>query len=142
MLFTKMADYEAAFESVKNEKGAWIPLEQSLLLLNSSMLIVDNTILIDMPSKNIIDIYMDILKDNQKYLFDWQDDIGLSEENEDTMGKASAVVTMFNGILKLDGDSWVQFVQNFALDSSSYDAKYGEKLAMLFCTYSDDELEQ
>ena len=66
MLFTKMADYEAAFESVKNEKGAWIPLEQSLLLLNSSMLIVDNTILIDMPSKNIIDIYMDILKDNQK----------------------------------------------------------------------------
>ena len=142
MLFTKMADYEAAFESVKNEKGAWIPLEQSLLLLNSSMLIVDNTILIDMPSKNIIDIYMDILKENQKYLFDWQEDIGLSEENEDTMGKASAVVTMFNGLLDLDGDSWVQFVQSFALDSSSYDAKYGEKLAMLFCTYSDDELEQ
>ena len=142
MLFTKMVDYEAAFESVKNEKGAWIPLEQSLLLLNSSMLMVDNTILIDMPSKNIIDIYVDILKENQKYLFDWQDDIGLSEENEDTMGTASAVVTMFNGLLDLDGDSWVQFVQSFALDSSSYDAKYGEELAVLFCTYSDDELEQ
>ena len=143
MLFTQMVDsYEAPFETIKNENGVWIPLEYSLLLLNSSMLVVDNTILIDMPSKNIIDIYMDILKNNQTYLFDWQDDIGLSEENEDTMGKASFVVTMFSGLLDMDGDSWVQFVQNFALDSSAYDSKYGEEVAMLFCTYSDDELEQ
>lgn len=57
MLFTQMVDsYEAPFETIKNENGAWIPLEYSLLLLNSSMLVVDNTILIDMPSKNIIDI--------------------------------------------------------------------------------------
>ena len=77
MLFTQMADsYEAPFETIKNENGVWIPLEYSLLLLNSSMLVVDNTILIDMPSKNIIDIYMDVLKNNQTYLFDWQDDIG------------------------------------------------------------------
>ena len=77
MLFTQMADsYEAPFETIKNENGVWIPLEYSLLLLNSSMLVVDNTILIDMPSKNIIDIYMDVLKNNRTYLFDWQGDIG------------------------------------------------------------------
>lgn len=143
MLFTQMVDtYEAPFETIRNEKGVWIPLEYSLLLLNSSMLIVENTILIDMPSKNVIDIYVDILKNNQTYLFDWQDDIGLSEENEDTMGKASFVVTMFNGLLYGDGDSWVQFIQNFALDSSAYDSKYGEELARLFCTYSDNELKK
>ena len=46
MLFTQMADsYEAPFETIKNENGVWIPLEYSLLLLNSSMLVVDNTIL-------------------------------------------------------------------------------------------------
>lgn len=143
ILFTQMADsYEAPFETIKNENGVWIPLEYSLLLLNSSMLVVDNTILIDMPSKNIIDIYMDVLKNNQTYLFDWQDDIGISEKNEDTMGKASFVVTMFNGLLNMDGESWVQSIQNFALDSSAYDSKYSEELAMLFCTYSDDELQQ
>ena len=143
MLFTQMADsYEAPFETIKNENGVWIPLEYSLLLLNSSMLVVDNTILIDMPSKNIIDIYMDVLKNNQTYLFDWQDDIGISEKNEDTMGKASFVATMFNGLLNMDGESWVQSIQNFALDSSAYDSKYSEELAMLFCTYSDGELQQ
>ena len=104
MLLTQSADsYETPFEIIKNESGVWIPLEYSLLLLNSSMLVVDNTILIDMPSKNIIDIYMDVLKNNQTYLFDWQDDIGISEKNEDTMGKASFVVTMFNGLLNMDG---------------------------------------
>lgn len=65
----------------------WIPLEYSLLLLNSSMLVVDNTILIDMPSKNIIDIYMDVLKNNQTYLFDWQDDIGISEKMKILWGR-------------------------------------------------------
>lgn len=51
------------------------------------MLVVDNTILIDMPSKNIIDIYMDVLKNNQTYLFDWQDDIGISEKMKILWGR-------------------------------------------------------
>lgn len=143
MLFTKMVNsYEAPFETIRNENGVWIPLEYSLLLLNGSMLIIGNTIRIDVPSKNIIDIYTDILKNNQTYLFDWQNDIGVLEENEITMGVASFYVNLFNGLLNKDGDSWVQFLQGFALDTSSYDAKYGEKLAMLFCTYSDSELKQ
>lgn len=141
MLFNHMTEYEAPFKTIKNESGVWIPLEYSLLLLNSGMMIVENTVLIDMPSKNIIDIYTDILKNNQNYLFDWQD-IGISQENEDIKGEASFLVTMFNGLLTMDGASWVQFVQSFALDTSAYDFKYAEKLAMLFCTYSDDELEQ
>ncbi len=144
-LFNKMIkNYEAPFETIKNENGIWIPLEYSLLLLNSSMLVVDNVILIDMPSKNIIDIFMDIAKNQEKYDFDWQQDVGISEKNEEKMGKASFIVTMFNGVLDMEGESWAQFLQSVSLDSSSYayDAKYGEKLAMLFCTYSSKELKE
>lgn len=141
MLFNHMTEYEAPFKTIKNESGVWIPLQYSLLLLNSSMMIGENNVLIDMPSKNIIDIYTDILKNNQKYLFNWQD-IGLSQKNEDIMGVSAFFVTMFNGLLTMDGASWVQFVQSFALDTSAYDFKYAEELAMLFCTYSDDEFEQ
>lgn len=143
MLFTKMVDtYEAPCETLKNENGVWIPLEYSLLLLNSSMLIVENTILIDMPSKNVIDIYMDILKNNQTYLFDWNKDFGYTEFDWKLVGSASHVVNMFNGLLKKDGATWVQFVQMFAMDSSSYDSKYSEAIAELFCTYSDSELKK
>lgn len=142
MLFNKMVYYEAPFEIVKNEEGAWIPLEQSLLLLNSSMLIVDNVIIIDMPEKNIIDIYMDILKNNSTLLFDWNSDFGYTDWDWKVIGGASHVVNMFNGLLKKDGDTWVQFVQMFAMNTSSYDSKYGETIAELFCTYSDEELSQ
>lgn len=143
MLFTKMVDtYESPCETLKNENGVWIPLEYSLLLLNSSMLIVENTILIDMPSKNVIDVYMDILKNNQTYLFDWNKDFGYTEFDWKLVGSASHVVNMFNGLLKKDGATWVQFVQMFAMDSSSYDSKYSEAIAELFCTYSDSELKK
>ena len=141
MLFTQMVDsYEAPFDTVKNDDGVWIPLEYSLLLLNSSMLIINNTICIDIPNKNIVDIYMDILQNNQKYLFEWQNDIGISKKNESRMGEASFIVSLFNGLLKLDGESWLQGIQLIALDTSTYDAKYAEDLALLFCTYSNDEL--
>ena len=139
MLFNKLTDYEAVFASIKNSDGAWIPLEQALLLLNSSMLIVDSTVLIDMPTKNIVDIYMDIMKKNQKYEFDWTSDIGISEDNLLLMKDSAEVITVLNGMLKMDGESWAQMIHWFALDSSPYDEKYGEKLAMLFCTYSDSE---
>lgn len=103
---------------------------------------MDNTILIDMPSKNIIDIYMDILKNFNAYSFDWNKDFGYTDIDWKVIGSASHVVNMFNGLLDMDGATWVQFVQMFAMDSSSYDSKYSEAIAELFCTYSDKELEQ
>lgn len=62
MLFNKMVDYEAPFKIVKNSDGVWIPFEFSLLLLNSSDVVLDNQVHIEMPQKNIVDIYMDVLK--------------------------------------------------------------------------------
>lgn len=55
MLFNKMVDYEAPFKIIKNSDGVWIPFEFSLLLLNSSDVVLDNQVHIEMPQKNIVD---------------------------------------------------------------------------------------
>lgn len=142
MIFNRFIDYEAVCQSVKNNEGAWIPLEQALLLMNSSYMIYDSKLLIDMPEKNIVDIYMDILKENKKYQFDFTEDIGLSETDLSTMAKASFLVQQLNGLLKLDGDAWIQAVNNLSADNSAFDKKYGQKFALLFCTSSDDEFKE
>ena len=141
-LFNKMVDYEAPFETVKNADGEWIPFEFSLLLLNSSDVVLDKKIHVDMPEKNIVDIYMDVLKNNDRYLFDWEADAGATPGSMFAMGTAANMVQIFNGVLDWDGASWCQLINSFSMDSSSYDAKYSESFAKMFCTYSDEELSQ
>ena len=142
MLFNKMVDYEAPFKTVKNADGEWIPFEFSLLLLNSSDVVLDKKIHVDMPEKNIVDIYMDVLKNNERYLFDWEADAGATPGSMFAMGTAANMVQIFNGVLDWDGASWCQLINSFSMDSSSYDAKYSESFAKMFCTYSDEELSQ
>lgn len=142
MLFNRTVNYEAEFESRKNEQGAWIPFQQSLLLLNSSVLVVDNKFLIEMPHKNIIDIFMDITRNSNTYLFDWNKDFGYTDANWISIGAASHMVNVLNGFLDLDGASWAQLVQTLMLRNDAYDDKYGQAIAKLFCTYSDKELRE
>ena len=142
MLFNKMVDYEAPFKTVKNADGEWIPFEFSLLLLNSSDVVLDKKIHVDMPEKNIVDIYMDVLKNNERYLFDWEADAGATPGSMFAMGTAANMVQIFNSVLDWDGASWCQLINSFCMDSSSYDAKYSESFAKMFCTYSDEELSQ
>lgn len=142
MLFNNMVDYEAPFKTVKNADGEWIPFEFSLLLLNSSDVLLDKKIHVDMPEKNIVDIYMDVLKNNDRYLFDWEADAGATPGSMFAMGTAANMVQIFNGVLDWDGASWCQLINSFSMDSSSYDAKYSESFAKMFCTYSDEELSQ
>ena len=140
MLFNKMVDYEAPFKIIKNSDGVWIPFEFSLLLLNSSDVVLDNQVHIEMPQKNIVDIYMDILKNNDRYLFDWKSDAGASEGSIFAMGTGAYFVQVFSGILDKDGASWSQLIDSFYLKMDSYDRKYAESFARMFCTYSDEEL--
>ena len=95
-----------------------------------------------MPEKNIVDIYMDVLKNNDRYLFDWEADAGATSGSMFAMGTAANMVQIFNGVLDWDGASWCQLINSFSMDSSSYDAKYSESFAKMFCTYSDEELSQ
>ena len=78
---------------------------------------------------------MDILKENKKYQFDFTEDIGLSETDLSTMAKASFLVQQLNGLLKLDGDAWIQAVNNLSADNSAFDKKYGQKFALLFTRF-------
>ncbi|MBR3460383.1 MAG: hypothetical protein IKH21_06290 [Clostridia bacterium] len=142
MLFNNMIDtYEAPFASVKNSKGSWIPLEYSLLLINSGMMITDDALLIDIPTKRIIDYFYDIAKNSEKYHFDWADDFGYTETDLKVLGGSSHLINVFNGLLGFDGASWATLFQQFAGSMASYDKKYGENLAMLLCTESDKELQ-
>lgn len=142
MLFNNMIDtYEAPFASVKNSEGSWIPLEYSLLLINSGMMITDDALLIDIPTKRIIDYFYDIAKNSEKYNFDWADDFGYTETDLKLLGGSSHLINVFNGLLGFDGASWATLFQQFAGSMASYDKKYGENLAMLLCTESDKELQ-
>ena len=142
MLFNNMIDaYEAPFASVKNSEGSWIPFEYSLLLLNSGMMITDGAVLIDIPTKRIVDYFFDVAKNSSKYGFDWADDFGYTETDIKVLGGSSHLINVFSGALGFDGASWASLFQQFAGSMDSYDKKYGENLAMLICTESDKELQ-
>lgn len=142
MLFNNLIDtYEAPFASVKNGKGSWIPLEYSLLLINSGMMITDDALLIDIPQKRIIDCFYEIAKNSERYNFDWADDFGYTEADIKVLGGSSHLVNVFNGLLGFDGASWATLFQQFTGSMAAYDKKYGETLAMLLCTESDKELQ-
>lgn len=147
MLFNKLVDYRAVFSSRKIDDKAWIPLEQSLLILNSGYIRAEDAFCIQKPQKNIIDIYTELMILNEEYSFDFTRDIGISPDNLDTMAKSAYFVTLLNGIIKLDdGVSWAELIDKTLYysdgDGSAYDSKYGQKLATLFCTYSSDEYEE
>lgn len=141
-IFTEIIDdYEAPFASIRNEQGVWAPMAYLLTLLNSSMFTVEDTVVINMPEKNIVDIYMDIMKNNSTYLFDWGKDFGYTDFDIQTLGIATHLVNQFQGILDFDGDSWLQLLQSFCLSSSAYDKNYGNKISLLLCSESNGELE-
>lgn len=75
---------------------------------------------------------MDILKENKKYQFDFTEDIGLSETDLSTMAKASFLVQQLNGLLKLDGDAWIQAVNNLSADNSAFDKNMDKNLHCFF----------
>lgn len=142
MLFNKMLDtYEAPFMSIKNDEGSWIPLEYGLLLMNSGMVITNDTIRIDTPTKNIVDYFLDIAKNAEIYSFDWADDFGYTDTVTAIKGASSHIVNVFNGVLECNGTSWASLFQQFVGSSDSYDGKYGEDLALLLCTESENELQ-
>ncbi len=142
MLFNAMVDtYEAPFAPIKNSEGSWIPLEYAALLLNSSAIIGKDALLIDIPTKKIIDYFLDIARNSGKYNFDWADDFGYTETDITVLGASSHLVNIFSGLLEFDGPSWATLFQQFAGSTTLYDKKYSEDIAILICTESDDELE-
>lgn len=134
-------NYEAPFISIKDEDTIWIPFEYSIYLLKSSMLIVDDCIVITMPEKTIIDYIYEIQKNTHLYYgFTYEDDFGYTDTDVAILSGSNHVVNVFNGLLDFDGESWGQLFDSISIDSASFDSKYGQEFTTLFCTQSDKEL--
>lgn len=144
MLYSSFCDkFEAPFASEKNENGVWIPFEYSVLVLNSGIAVLDNCILIDIPEKTILDCFYDAQRNSSLFYFDWAKDFSWDKGNVNVMGVSSQWVNMLNGVLAFDYLSWVQLWQTtntLGTLTTAYDAKYGERIATLICTQSDEEI--
>lgn len=140
MLFSRMIDtYEAPAPSIENDKGIWIPLEYSLLMLNSGMLILDDCILIDIPDKNIMDYFYEALINVNDFRFEWYKTCSPYVKDY-SAGKSKRMLEMINRALNVDGDSWAALFQAFAMETSVYDKKYAENKSFFLCNESYDEL--
>lgn len=134
--------YQAPCVSIKNEKGIWIPLEFSLLMMNSSLLTMEETVLIEMPEKTIVDILLEISLNCGEISFDFGNDFGYTESDILWQESASRIINQFNGLLKQDETAWASAFAWAVAPELGYDAKYGEDFATLMCTNSGDELSE
>ena len=133
--------YTSPFIPIKEGNTAWIPLEYSLLLLNSNMLIADDVLLITMPEKDIIDWILSTCR-RESLSFDWAQDIGYDDFRYSAISGVSHMINVFNGALMFDGASWATLFTQFAGSSSPYDYKYGNDFANLLVSTSDKELKE
>ncbi len=138
--------YQSPFKAVKNDKGAWIPFEYSLYMLNGSLLMsADGKILLSSPRQGIFDLLNSIAVNQSSYSFDYTKDFGYESGTENALNVLNHFVNVFNGLLTFDGASWTAFMNcNPIIDSllgnKGYDLKYGGKIARMVCTNSSEEL--
>lgn len=133
--------YTSPCKTISENSQIWVPLEFALNILDSSLTIVDDEILITPSQETIWSATYEAHLKNEQYNFDWQDDFGYSEVVQKILGSTGYLTTLLNGILHLDVESAFQFVTQFFGDSTVYDNKYGEDLAKLFVINSDEEFE-
>lgn len=135
--------YTAPFESIiENEKTAWIPFEYFLLIADSNYIIIDNIIHIETPKITAVKILKQMTKDGfGEYCFDFFKELGYNESSFNIKSGASHLINYLNGILKFDPASWGLTITQFG-NSNSYDKKYGDTLAKLFCTNHQGELRE
>lgn len=142
MIFGEMIDsYEAPFQSLSNDKGSWIPLEYSLLILNSGMMLLDNSILIDIPDKNIMDHCYNLLKNMENYNFVWTRDLGeIKEPEEETdIANQNKGIELFDDALNKEGSEWTHLFRTITLESLEYEEYCPEIFASLLCCESKGE---
>ena len=63
--------YKAPFECIINENGYWVPFEYTIYLMNSSLVILDDYVLLERPHKNCIDIMFDEVTNRKRYFYDF-----------------------------------------------------------------------
>lgn len=149
LILKNLIEYEAPADCIAYDDAVWIPFEYSLLLLDSGYVILDDMILIDKPRDTIWSIFNNVSKNIERYSFTYQDDFGYTDSEVAIIGGTNHLVNVFSGLLDFDGAAWLEMFRGISKIElnpteipSEYDVKYGEKLATLFCTYSDSELKE
>ncbi len=140
-LFNNLFDlYFAPFANFVDEEGtAWIPLAYSALLLNTSLLFLDDAFYMEMPQKNILDSFLETQANSSRYTFEWNKDFGYSEKDAGILTSSSHVVNLFNSILDGEEEAWQEAFTFIPGLESGFDRKYGKELAQLLCTTSKGE---
>ncbi len=134
-LFSRMTDvYEAPFPSIRNDRGFWIPLEYSLLILNCLNWILEDAIIVDMPQKSMMDYFYERMIRENPYHFDWYKDYNVWLGDGGTGQNISEErIRMLNGLLRGEGDLWPSSFQAFTMGLWEYDEKYAENLSLFLC---------
>ena len=132
-------NYTAPFESIKNERGAWVPLQYALLMLRSSILTAGETALISMPQADITDYFRYVIANSGKINFDYAEDFEIADEYVEKIGTSSSVTNVCSDALGLYPDAIKGMFKNSGSSFSAYDYKYANELATMFCTNSNDE---
>lgn len=139
-------EYQAPFQSVVNDAGAWVPLEFSMYMLNGSLLLTSNgKLLISKPKRGVLDLLDIISAHHQNITFDYTKDFGYGTGRIAVLNGLNHFVNVFNGLLTFDGASWVSFLNTGSLNNRiwgdvGYDTKYGSSIARMVCTNSSEEL--
>lgn len=141
LVFNKTHEYVAPFKTIQDANGTWVPFKYLLYALNSDMLIVEDTVMISMPQNTLLTLVPMIASVTNGIMFDYYDDMGMSEKDMAIQSGASRIVNLFSGILEFEGESWALMFQQFWGDTSAYDNKFADELSTLICTNSDKELE-
>lgn len=155
-------EYEAPYPSVINDKGAWIPLQYSWLLLNGSADIGDKELYVTLPTDNVLDALFDVLKNNHSYAYNIINNNGYSEKElagEMNLNKFSLLLKAMGemdtkiigptmeakevkvSFLGKDRSIWLYEV-HLPNINENIDKKYAKMLGTAFCTMSAKELEE
>lgn len=136
-MFGAEYSYTAPAPCIKNDKGIWVPLQYTLVLLGGNSTLLADTLLIQVPRENVLSIAAMIANNDTLLSFDWIDDFGYSETATNVASGAGRLVTLFSGLLEFDGDAWLSLI-----DWSAFDKKFGKSLAMMFSTNASEELQE
>lgn len=137
--------YEAPCPAVSNAKGYWIPLNYALTILRAGGIMIEGTLIVTLPQKSVLDLVAESPMYTQQYDFDWFDDFGYNDFSIIAKSLNSQFVNFSNGLLQCGGDStsWKTLFQYLTFsEMDAYDKKYANELAVLFCTYAEEELKQ
>lgn len=136
-LFGAEFEYDTPAPCIENEKGVWVPLTYTLVLLGGNSTFDNDTLIITRPRDNVLSVAARIVNNENLTSFDWENALGYEETATVVANVSARVVTLFKGLIEFDGSTWLGVV-----DWNAFDRKFGRSFVGLFCESSADEFRE